>query len=422
MKVEKDTHKTKEKTIEELAISMTEMYWKCECYQINDFLLKYSEKTEETSKYIQICIDTIVQLGNGTEQKQLLQMMLQLQKDKFVKLTTDRDEGFAIKDKMYKAIGSMEIDTQNMKDHYIRTYHDDMELTKEYLRYFLRKIEEIEAKYESFTSRMDREIDNLQTAFEKELTIAKENHNNNIKKGLAKREEELVEFETWSDAKKQQMFFQLAKLSEVHEVFYQIYHCYMEKINKQAKHIFELFSIWDVNQSQVQHSGPGGEEHRAKYDKFISDSLASTKAFILEREGDRNQEKSIFMQRYDGMGESQKKWTDVAGGLVEFFQGKEEKARYLYYKKYKVQIEYSLCCAVEDLYKKYKEEMQTQLERLWVYCKTTKDSLLAEELGTIEDIKRTKQKLQELLQENTDFIYREKNLMDLLLQDTVSLK
>lgn len=288
----------------------------------------------------------------------------------------------------------IEKNSQSVTEDRVRKYHDYMDLLKENLRQSIEKIEEMEEKYELSTSKINKAVRDLYTAFQNELDTTEVNHNSNMKNRLNSREEEMLEFETWSEEKKQQVLTQIAKLPDANQAFYQVYQYHIDKINKQAEKIDKqsIVSRYDIIGAEI-------------YFKIHPMEPLAVNAMV-----------PVSIPHYDFMGELQKLWIDFKGGVVEFFQGKEAKVRYMYNKKYKPQIENSLRHAVESLYRRYYEEIETNLEKLRVHCEDTRDYSFAEELGTIEDVREAKQKIQELLQEDTDFPYEEKNLINLLFE------
>ena len=286
----------------------------------------------------------------------------------------------------------IEKNNQSVTQDRVRKYHDYMDLLKSHLQNSIGKIEEMEEKYDISTSNMESAINGLLNTFRNELDTAESNHISNMRNRLNRREEEMLGFETWSESQKQQVLTQIAKLSDANHAFYGVYQHHVDKINKQAERIEKqsIVSRYEIIGAEIY---------------FNIHPIAKVSVQPVEL---------VRIQNYNFMGELQSLWTDIKGGFVEFFQGKEAKVRYMYQKKHKPRIENSLNCAVGTLYSQYHEAILKNLEELQKHCERTRDDSFAEELGGIEQVRQAKERIYELLEKDTDFPYEEKDLMDLL--------
>ena len=66
------------------------------------------------------------------------------------------------------------------------------------------------------------------------------------------------------------------------------------------------------------------------------------------------------------------------------------------------------------MYDEYKKEMEKAIERMQELCKRCRDDSFALDLGEKNKTSQMKEKLQELSVKDTNFIYKEKNLEELL--------
>ena len=82
--------------------------------------------------------------------------------------------------------------------------------------------------------------------------------------------------------------------------------------------------------------------------------------------------------------------------------------------KIKPKIKKALLNSISELSYDYKQEMSKAIEVLKVQCEKFRDDSFAEELGEKENTSMRKERLLELSQRENEFIYRERNLKDLL--------
>ena len=375
----------REHTIEEIAFAMSEMYEQCDENRKTDFWMKYQEKIENQRPYLQNCKEVIAQLGCGIQQKNLYE---QLQK-----LADEYEQMFELEKHQFS---SSREDSQMLIEECRQKYQDYMILFKENLRDCLRKLEFFEETYEAYSREIHKKTEAVLEDFQKELDTEKIFQHGEMQNRFCEWQEDLLEFEVWSEEKKQQVLVQIAELSEVNQRFYQIYQKYVEGINKDAKKFNSISVNLDKMNQQKKENMSEKESDFQIQPIYVWDANAQLLTSMVS---------SNFIKGLK---------FDVTGGLVEFLQGKEEKVRYRYEKKYKTQIENALHHAIENLYQTYDVEMQKNLDSFRIYCEKRRDSFLKKEVGSIEDVKMTKQKINELLQQDTDFLYKGKNLMDLL--------
>ena len=122
----------------------------------------------------------------------------------------------------------------------------------------------------------------------------------------------------------------------------------------------------------------------------------------------------ISIPQFNFVEKLQEKGMSFKGSLVELFQGKEAKLRYMYQKKHKPQIEAVLKQSVANLYKAYEEAVVNRIKELRIHCEMIRDSSFAEELGDIADVRLAKKQIEKLLEKNTEFSYVEKDFLDLV--------
>lgn len=440
-----DGIKTREDTIRQIAFAMENMYHKCETYKKYDFAEAYFRKLEQEKTYIQECIDTIAQIGNGTEQRKLYESMCHLydtyeemylctkvQRDDVEKLKQNNETILKFKKSNQNAIHFIQKvpDTehnllleqncfikQETKEYQqnlvndssiheqMQHYHNYMFRVKELLQNALEKIEQMEEPYKIATKKIHTLTGKLYDAFYRELNTAKINHLAMIKNNLERREKELLTFETWSEEDKQQILTQIARLAEANKRFYEIVQKHTNVINKRAESV--------AKQSIIKSSNTQNNPNDNKNNFDINYAEIYFKIHPTQRFKMRPII-PISIEHVNFIEKMQENNIDFKSGLVEIFQGKDAKICYMYERKQKPKIEAVLRESVEHLYKTYEKAIKGRIEELKMHCEDIRDASLAEELGTINDIIKAKKKIQTLLEHHTDFLYQEKGLMDIL--------
>lgn len=390
--------KTREDTIKKIAVAMENMYHKCENDKKQDFTETYFQKLEKEKTYIQECFDTIAQIGTGNEQRILYTRMCHLYdtyEDLYENAKLQKNGNILKFKKSNQQISAKE----NLIQEQIQHYHNYMFCVKELLQKTLEKIELLEEPYKIATKKIHTLTGKLYDAFYRELNTAKINHLAMIKNNLERREKELITFETWSEEDK------IARLSEANKRFYEITQKHASVINKRAESI--------AKQSIVKNSNKQNNMNNDKNNFDVNYAEIYFKTHPTQRFKMRPII-PISIEHFNFVEKMQENTIDFKSGLVQIFQGKDAKLRYMYERKQKPKIEAVLRGSVEHLYKTYEKAIKSRIEELKLHCESIRDASLAEELGTINDIIKAKKKIQTLLEHNTDFLYEEKGFMDIL--------
>ena len=276
----------------------------------------------------------------------------------------------------------------------IRKYQDYMNTLKENLEGSVEKISDFERKYKERTERITQSLEDLKNEFINALNSAEEKQEREIIKGLEEREEEMIAFLEWNKEKQSSVLQQLARQEEINGIFYEIYRQQMEKINGETVRLLK-------------------ESIVSRYDKIGAEVYL--KAHKIQKKIISVAEISSFPKTSFWGGFLEELITG-AGAVVGFFRGEDAQKRFIYKANIKPKIQKALVHSLNKLADDYKTQMKEVMEALYTYCTEYRDESFSHELGEKETVSQMKERLQELSKQKTEFVYREKNLKQLLFE------
>lgn len=274
----------------------------------------------------------------------------------------------------------------------IRKYSDYMDTLKENLESSAAKIQEMEEKYEKRTEAMNHSLKSLESSFGNDLSAAREKHEQEMLNRLEAKENELLDFMDWSRDKQKSVLGEIARQRSANKNFYGIYQHHIDKMNQEAVRLQEesVVSRYEIIGAEVYFTAHKMEQ--------MPISIAGISTF----EG-----YGTFSGIWDGI------VTEI-GKALTWFGKKETGKRFVYKNSVKPKIRKAMINSVDGLSYGYIGEMDKALEELRIQCEGCRDNSFADELGEKSKAEEMKEKLQELLGKETDFVYEEKNLKELL--------
>lgn len=280
----------------------------------------------------------------------------------------------------------------DVMDDKVRKYNDYMENLKEHLGVCTEKIHEIEQKFEERTNRLFHSLKALESNFQNDLINAREKHEREMLNRLEVRENELFDFLEWSNQKQKNVLEQIAKQGSINKIFYGIYKHHIDKLNKESIRMQQesVVSRYDIIGAEVYFTA-----HQIQRTPV---SIAGIATFS---------DSGFLSGLWDGV-------VVEIGKAISWLGGKEAGKRFVYKNSVKPKIRKALINSISGLSYDYQSEMDKALEKLRKYCEECRNNSFADELGEKSQAEEMKEKLLELSQKDTDFVYTQKNLRELL--------